>query len=68
MIDEPTFSDFSIATLNCALEQNQGLKSLNLESNKIGPNLMASLFEALNVSDSRINTLHLTGQEQQALG
>merc|ERR1712228_714574 len=55
-------SDFSIATLNCALEQNQGLKSLNLESNKIGPNLMASLFEALNVSDSRINTLHLTGQ------
>jgi len=61
-------SDFSIATLNCALEQNQGLKSLNLESNKIGPNLMASLFEALNVSDSRINTLHLTGQEQQALG
>lgn len=61
-------SDFAMATLNCAIEQNQGLKSLNLESNKISPGAIAGLFEALVVNDSRITTLHLTGQEQSAMG
>ena len=61
-------SDFAMATLNCALEQNQGLKSINLESNKISPPTMAGLFEALIVSDSNVVELHLTGQEQSAMG
>ena len=57
-----------MATLNCALEQNQGLKSVNLESNKISPLSIADLFEALVVNDSNIVELHLTGQEQSAMG
>jgi len=61
-------SDFAMSTLNCALEQNQGLTSLNLESNKISPLIIAGMFEALNVSDSNIVELHLTGQEQSAMG
>merc|ERR1712088_312450 len=61
-------SDFAMATLNCALEQNQGLKSVNLESNKISPLSIADLFEALVVNDSNIVELHLTGQEQSAMG
>jgi len=61
-------TDFAMSTLNCALEQNQGLKSVNLESNRISPLTMAGLFEALIVSDSNIVELHLTGQEQAAMG
>jgi len=61
-------TDFAMATLNCALEQNQGLKSVNLESNRISPLTMAGLFEALVVNDSNIVELHLTGQEQSAMG
>ena len=61
-------TDFAMATLNCALEQNQGLKSVNLESNKISPLSIADLFEALVVNDSNIVELHLTGQEQSAMG
>jgi len=61
-------TDFAMATLNCALEQNQGLKSINLESNRISPTTMAGLFEALVVSDSSVVELHLTGQEQSAMG
>jgi len=57
-----------MSTLNCALEQNQGLKSVNLESNRVSPLTMAALFEALIVNDSNIVELHLTGQEQSAMG
>ena len=61
-------NDFACATLNCALEQNQGLKSLNLENNRIAPDAMAGLFEALIVNDSPIVELHLTNQAQSAMG
>merc|ERR1711902_164142 len=40
----------------------------NLESNKISPLSIADLFEALVVSDSSVVELHLTGQEQSAMG
>jgi len=61
-------NDFACATLNCAMEQNQSLKSLNLESNRISPDSFAGLFEALNANDSGIVEIHLTGQAQTNMG
>ena len=60
-------NDFSVATLNVALEQNQQLKSLNLESNTISPDTLAAIFEALN-NGSNIVEIHLSGQAQSSLG
>ena len=59
-------NDFSVATLNCALEQNQQLKSLNLESNLISPDTLAAIFEA--IKESSIIDIHLSGQAQSSLG
>lgn len=61
-------NDFACATLNCALEQNQTLKSLNLESNRISPDVMAGLFEALAAGNSEVVEVHLTNQEQSSMG
>lgn len=61
-------NDFACATLNCALEQNQTLKSLNLESNRISPDTLAGLFEALVVNDSTIVEVHLSNQTQSNMG
>jgi hypothetical protein len=61
-------TDFACATLNAALEQNQSLQSLNLESNRISPDTLAHLFEAINVNNSGIIELHLTNQSQSNMG
>ena len=39
-------SDFAIATLCSALEQNGALKSLSVENNRISPDTLADLFES----------------------
>jgi len=61
-------NDFACATLNCALEQNQSLKSINLESNRIAPDTLAGIFEALTCNDSGIVELHLSNQAQSNMG
>lgn len=61
-------NDFACATLNLALEQNQTLKSLNLESNRISPDTMAGLFEALVANNSGIVEVHLSNQAQSNMG
>ena len=60
-------NDFACATLNCALEQNQCLQSLNLESNRLSPDTIAAMFEALN-NGSKIVELHLSNQAQSNMG
>ena len=61
-------NDFACATLNAALEQNNTLKSLNLESNRISPDTIAGMFEALTVNNSGIVELHLSNQTQSNMG
>lgn len=61
-------NDYACATLNLALEQNQTLKSLNLESNRISPDTMAGLFEALVSNNSGIVEVHLSNQAQSNMG
>jgi len=60
-------NDFACASLNCALEQNQCLQSLNLESNRLSPDTIADMIEALN-NGSRIVDIHLSGQAQSNMG
>merc|ERR1711992_147065 len=60
-------NDFACASLNCALEQNQCLQSLNLESNRLSPDTIADMFEAMN-NGSRIVDIHLSGQAQSNMG
>ena len=60
-------NDFAAATLNCALEQNQSLKSLAIESNNISPDTIADMFEALN-NGSGIVDIHVSGRAQSNMG
>jgi len=61
-------NDFAIATLCLALENNTTLKSLNLESNRITPDTIADLFEALASSKNGIIEVRISGQQQQNMG
>lgn len=61
-------NDFSVATLSLAVEKNTTLKSLNLESNRIGPDTMASLFEALAGNANSIVEIHVSNQAQSNMG
>ncbi len=61
-------NDFAAATLNCALEQNSSLKSLALESNRIAPDTIADMFEALANGDSGLVEIHVSNQAQSNMG
>lgn len=61
-------NDFACATLNLAIENNQYLKSLNLESNRISPDTLASLFEAISSSSNGIVEIHVSNQAQSNMG
>ena len=61
-------NDFAVSTLALALERNMSLKSLNLESNRISPDTLASLFEALANNANGIVEVHATNQAQTHMG
>lgn len=61
-------SDFAAASLNVAMEQNRNLKSLNLESNRIGPDTLAGLFEALAETSNTVLEVHVSNQTQSNMG
>lgn len=61
-------NDFSVATLSLAVETNTTLKSLNLESNRIGPATLAGLFEALANNANGIIEIHVSNQAQSNMG
>ena len=61
-------SDFAAANLNVAMEQNRTLKSLNLESNRIGPDTLAGLFEALAETSNTVLEVHVSNQAQSNMG
>lgn len=60
-------NDFATATLNLAIESNRTLKSLNLESNRITPDTLAALFEAL-AANNNIVEIHVANQAQSNMG
>lgn len=61
-------TDWAATHLNGAMEQNQKLKSLNLDTNMIGPETMLGLFKALASRDNTIIEVHLTNQAQENMG
>jgi len=61
-------NDFSAATLNLALENNQSLKSLNLESNRISPDTLAGLFESIESNQNGIVEIQVSNQAQANMG
>jgi hypothetical protein len=61
-------NDFAAATLALAIEHNTALKSLNLESNRIMPDTLASLFEALASNANGVVEVHVSNQAQSNMG
>ena len=61
-------NDFAISTLSLALEENKSLKSLNLEGNRISPDMLAALFEALADCGSGLVEVRVAGQQQEKMG
>lgn len=61
-------NDFAASTLNLALENNQSLKSLNLESNRISPDTLAALFEAIESNNNGIVEIQVSNQTQVNMG
>ena len=61
-------NDFAASTLNLALENNQALKSLNLESNRISPDTLAALFESIESTNNGIVEIQLSNQAQANMG
>jgi len=61
-------SDFAIATLCSALEQNGTLKSLSVENNRISPDTLADLFESICSPDNGLIELRVASQAQESMG
>ena len=61
-------NDFSVATLCAAVEQNQSLKSLNLESNRISPDQIAELFETIAAGGNGLIEVRVAAQAQEKMG
>jgi hypothetical protein len=61
-------NDFSIATLSLAFEKNTTLKSLNLDTNRIGPDTLAGLFEAMANNSNSVVEIHVNNQAQSNMG
>jgi len=61
-------NDFAGATLNLAIENNGALRSLNLESNRLSPDTLAALFEALSCDNNGIVEIHVSNQAQSNMG
>lgn len=61
-------NDFAVSTLCLALEGNTALKALNLASNRISPDSLAELFEALASYKNGVIEVRVSGQQQQRMG
>jgi len=61
-------SDFAIATLCSALEQNSSLKSLSVENNRISPDTVADMFDAICSPNNGLLEIRLGAQQQEAKG
>merc|ERR1712168_334390 len=61
-------SDFAIATLCSSLEQNSSLKSLNIENNRVSPDTVADMFDAICSPNNGLLEIRLGAQQQEAKG
>jgi len=61
-------SDFAVATLCTALEQNNGLKSLSVENNRISPDTIADLFDSIASPNNGLLEIRVGSQQQEAKG
>eukprot|EP00088_Acartia_fossae_P028361 TRINITY_DN2915_c0_g1_i4.p1 TRINITY_DN2915_c0_g1~~TRINITY_DN2915_c0_g1_i4.p1 ORF type:complete len:345 (+),score=157.25 TRINITY_DN2915_c0_g1_i4:79-1113(+) len=61
-------SDFAVATLCSALEQNNGLKSLSVENNRISPDTVGDLFESIASPNNGLIEVRVGSQAQESKG
>lgn len=62
-----TMGDYAAASLAVAIENNQTLEKLNIESNNINPHTLIKIFEAANVQQC-IKEIKASNQQAQFLG
>lgn len=61
-------SDFSVKTLCAAIEQNQALKSISLENNRVSPDALLELFETIASPNNGLIEVRMASQQQEAMG
>merc|ERR1711892_1466711 len=61
-------SDFAIQTLNAAIEENNTVKSLSLENNRISPDVLADIFEAAASPNNGLLEIRVAAQQQESMG
>ena len=61
-------TDYAATSLNVSLAQNCTLKSLNLDTNMIGPDTLGGLFEAISESGNTVIEVHVGNQAQSNMG
>jgi hypothetical protein len=55
-------NDFAVATLCSVMDQNSSLKSLSLENNRVSPDTIADLFEAIANPNNGLIELRVASQ------
>merc|ERR1711892_259983 len=61
-------SDFAVETLCAALDQNDSLKSLSIENNRVSPDALADLFEAAASPNNGLLEVRVAAQQQEKMG
>merc|ERR1712123_425526 len=61
-------SDFAVETLCAALDQNNSLKSLSIENNRVSPDALADLFEAAASPNNGLLEVRVAAQQQEKMG
>jgi len=61
-------SDFAVATLCTALEQNNALKSLSVENNRIAPDAIADMFDSIASPNNGLLEIRVGSQQQESKG
>jgi len=61
-------SDFAIKTLCAAIEQNNALKSISLENNRISPDATAEFFDSIASPNNGLIEVRMASQQQEAMG
>ena len=64
----PQVNDFAVATLCSVMDQNSSLKSLSLENNRVSPDTIADLFEAIANPNNGLIEVRVAAQAQEKMG
>jgi len=61
-------SDFAVQTLCAALDQNNSLKSISIENNRVSPDALADLFDAAANPNNGLLEIRVAAQQQEKMG